>query len=96
MDIYYRKQALKFLRVCLLSQLNLPGCVTDVGQTPRQLSTLLRSSVDSSWHRSEAVEIKVSFKHHSYNLNFSWLDSVLFLSHDRGYLCGRLSYLSTF
>jgi transformation/transcription domain-associated protein len=58
MDIYYRKQALKFLRVCLLSQLNLPGCVTDVGQTPRQLSTLLRSSVDSSWHRSEAVEIK--------------------------------------
>ncbi|KAG7584206.1 Protein kinase-like domain superfamily [Arabidopsis suecica] len=58
MDIYYRKQALKFLRVCLLSQLNLPGCVTDVGQTPRQLSTLLRSSVDSSWHRSESVEIK--------------------------------------
>ncbi|CDY29210.1 BnaA06g25470D [Brassica napus] len=57
-DIYYRKQALKFLRVCLLSQLNLPGCVTDVGQTPRQLSTLLRSAVDSSLHRSESGEMK--------------------------------------
>ncbi|XP_010548285.1 PREDICTED: transformation/transcription domain-associated protein-like isoform X2 [Tarenaya hassleriana] len=58
MDIYYRKQALKFLCVCLLSQLNLPCCVTDEGQTPRQLSTLLLSSVDSSWRRSEPTEMK--------------------------------------
>ncbi|XP_010526797.1 PREDICTED: transformation/transcription domain-associated protein-like [Tarenaya hassleriana] len=58
MDIYYRKQALKFLRVCLLSQLNLPCCATDEGQTPRQLSTLLLSTVDSSWRRSEPTEIK--------------------------------------
>ncbi|CAH8274165.1 unnamed protein product [Arabidopsis lyrata] len=57
-EIYYKKQALKFLRVCLLSQLNLPGCVTDEGQTTNQLSTLLLSSVDSSWRRSESIEIE--------------------------------------
>ncbi|XP_010436242.1 PREDICTED: probable transcription-associated protein 1, partial [Camelina sativa] len=57
-DIYYKKQALKFLRVCLLSQLNLPGCVTDEGQMTKQLSALLLSSFDSSWRRSESTEIK--------------------------------------
>jgi transformation/transcription domain-associated protein len=57
-EIYYKKQALKFLRVCLLSQLNLPGCVTDEGQTTKQLSTLLLSSVDSFWRRSESTEIE--------------------------------------
>ncbi|XP_024004594.1 transformation/transcription domain-associated protein isoform X2 [Eutrema salsugineum] len=57
-EIYYRKQALKFLRVCLVSQLNLPGCVTDEGQTTKQLSTLLLSSVDSSCHGTELTEIE--------------------------------------
>ncbi|XP_010444949.1 PREDICTED: transformation/transcription domain-associated protein-like [Camelina sativa] len=57
-DIFYKKQALKFLRVCLLSQLNLPGCVTDEGQMTKQLSALLLSSVDSSWRRSEPTEVK--------------------------------------
>ncbi|KGN48912.1 transformation/transcription domain-associated protein [Cucumis sativus] len=57
-DSFYRKQALKFLRVCLSSQLNLPGIVADDGYTPRQLSTLLVSSVDSSWRRSETPEAK--------------------------------------
>ncbi|CAN8229179.1 unnamed protein product [Cochlearia groenlandica] len=57
-EICYRKQALKFLRVCLLSQLNLPGCITDEGQTPKKISTLLLSSNDSSWHRSESTELK--------------------------------------
>ncbi|XP_057972938.1 transcription-associated protein 1-like isoform X2 [Malania oleifera] len=58
MDAFYRKQALKFLRVCLSSQLNLPGNVTDKGYTPRQLSTLLVSSVDPSWRRSETSDMK--------------------------------------
>ncbi|KAL3525275.1 hypothetical protein ACH5RR_013647 [Cinchona calisaya] len=58
-DPFYRKQALKFLRVCLSSQLNLPGIVTDEGSMSRQLSTLLVSSVDSSWKRSDSSEMKV-------------------------------------
>lgn len=57
-DAFYRKQALKFLRVCLSSQLNLPEVVTDEGYTPRQLSTLLVSTVDPSWRRSETMDIK--------------------------------------
>ncbi|XP_075655312.1 uncharacterized protein LOC142625565 isoform X3 [Castanea sativa] len=58
MDSFYRKQALKFLRVCLSSQLNLPGNVTAEEYTPKQLSTLLVSAVDSSWRRSEASDMK--------------------------------------
>ncbi|XP_031399627.1 transformation/transcription domain-associated protein isoform X2 [Punica granatum] len=57
-DAFYRKQALKFLRVCLSSQLNLPGNVADEGYTPKQLSTLLVSNVDASWRRSESLDIK--------------------------------------
>uniref|UniRef100_A0A5B6YTI9 Putative transcription-associated protein 1 n=1 Tax=Davidia involucrata TaxID=16924 RepID=A0A5B6YTI9_DAVIN len=57
-DAFYRKQALKFLRVCLSSQLNLPGNVTDEGLTPRHLSTYLVSPVDPSWRRSETSDIK--------------------------------------
>lgn len=58
-DAFYRKQALKFLRVCLSSQLNLPGSATDDRLTSRMLSTLLVSSVDPSWRRSETSDIKV-------------------------------------
>ncbi|KAE8010614.1 hypothetical protein FH972_006971 [Carpinus fangiana] len=58
MDSFYRKQALKFLRVCLSSQLNLPGNITSEEYTAKQLSTLLVSAVDSSWRRSEASDIK--------------------------------------
>lgn len=58
-DAFYRKQALKFLRVCLSSQLNLPGLVTDDGSTSRQLSMFLVSSVDPSWRRSETSDVKV-------------------------------------
>ncbi|CAN4078750.1 unnamed protein product [Withania somnifera] len=58
-DAFCRKQALKFLRVCLSSQLNLPGSATDDGFTSRMLSTLLVSSVDPSWRRSETSDIKV-------------------------------------
>ncbi|XP_022879771.1 transcription-associated protein 1-like isoform X2 [Olea europaea var. sylvestris] len=57
-DAFYRKQALKFLRVCLSSQLNLPGLVTDDGSTSRQLSMFLVSSVDPSWRRSETSDVK--------------------------------------
>uniref|UniRef100_A0A6N2M667 FAT domain-containing protein n=1 Tax=Salix viminalis TaxID=40686 RepID=A0A6N2M667_SALVM len=58
MDAFYRKQALMFLRVCLSSQLNLSGNVSDEGYTARQLSTLLVSAVDSSWRRFETSDIK--------------------------------------
>lgn len=58
-DTFYRKQALKFLRVCLSLQLNLPEKVTDDGCTPGQLSTLLVSAVDSSWQRPETSDLKV-------------------------------------
>ncbi|KAK9062066.1 hypothetical protein SSX86_019251 [Deinandra increscens subsp. villosa] len=58
MDAFYRKQALKFLRVCLSSQLDLPGRVTDDGLISRHLSTVLVSSVDPSWRRPEASDVK--------------------------------------
>ncbi|XVF18022.1 hypothetical protein REPUB_Repub10bG0175600 [Reevesia pubescens] len=57
MDSFYRKQALKFLRVCLSSQLNLPGNVSDEG-TSKHLLTSLVSSVDLSWRRSETTDAK--------------------------------------
>lgn len=60
-DAFYRKQALKFLCICLASQLNLPGSIADEGSTAGQLSNLLISSGDWSWHRSEFSENKVSF-----------------------------------
>ncbi|XVE82488.1 hypothetical protein DITRI_Ditri16bG0008800 [Diplodiscus trichospermus] len=58
MDSFYRKQALKFLRVCLLSQLNLPGNISDIGYTSKQLLTSLVSSADLSLHSSEATDAK--------------------------------------
>lgn len=58
-EAFYRKQALKFLRVCLSSQLNLPGNAADEGYAPKQLSNLLISNVDSSWRRSETSDIKL-------------------------------------
>ncbi|XP_048601036.1 transformation/transcription domain-associated protein [Brassica napus] len=57
-DVNYRKQALKFLHVCLLSQLHLTGNVIDEDQTRKQLSVLLLSSAESSWRRSESTEVK--------------------------------------
>ncbi|KAJ8771163.1 hypothetical protein K2173_023488 [Erythroxylum novogranatense] len=57
-DSFYRKQALKFLRVCLSSQLNLPGNISDEGYTSKQLSSLLVSTVDSSFRRSETSDVK--------------------------------------
>lgn len=58
MDSFYRQQALKFLRACLSSQLNLPGNVTDEGFTHVQLSNLLVSTVDLSWRRAETSDMK--------------------------------------
>ncbi|XP_058091042.1 uncharacterized protein LOC131237348 isoform X3 [Magnolia sinica] len=59
MEAFYRKQALKFLRVCLSSLLNLRGNVTGEGVTNGLLSTLLVSSVDPSRRRTETSEMKV-------------------------------------
>ena len=64
-DVNYRKQALKFLHVCLLSQLHLTGNVIDEDQTRKQLSVLLLSSAESSWRRSESTEVKVGFLYYS-------------------------------
>lgn len=61
-DSFYRKQALKFLRVCLSSQLNLPGLVNDDGAISRLLSTRISSSVDPSWRRSDTSDIKVGYQ----------------------------------
>ncbi|KZV22547.1 transformation/transcription domain-associated protein-like [Dorcoceras hygrometricum] len=58
MDDFYRKQALKFLRVCLFSQLNLPGLVNDDRLTSRLLSSYLGSSADPSRRRSATSDIK--------------------------------------
>lgn len=58
-DAFYRKQALKFLRVCLASQLNLPGNVADESHTLKKLSTLLVSNIDTSWRRAEPSDMQV-------------------------------------
>lgn len=60
-EIFYRKQALKFLHVCLSAQLNLPGNIADEGFTLDKLSKLLSSSGDLSWRRCDPSDFKVSF-----------------------------------
>ncbi|KAJ4713985.1 transformation/transcription domain-associated protein-like [Melia azedarach] len=57
-DAFYRKQALKFIQVCLASQLNLPGNFADEGCTPRKLSSILLSLVDVSCCWSETSDVK--------------------------------------
>ncbi|GAB2260071.1 hypothetical protein Droror1_Dr00010926 [Drosera rotundifolia] len=57
-DSFYRKQALRFLRVCLSSQLNLPGNISDEGSTSQHLSSLLASSSDWSWRKAETLDVK--------------------------------------
>ncbi|KAI4325437.1 hypothetical protein MLD38_030838 [Melastoma candidum] len=57
-DAFYRKQALKFLRVCLFSQLNLPAKTVDEGFIQQQLSTILVANMDTSLRRSETSDFK--------------------------------------
>uniref|UniRef100_A0A7I4F837 Non-specific serine/threonine protein kinase n=1 Tax=Physcomitrium patens TaxID=3218 RepID=A0A7I4F837_PHYPA len=57
-DSFYRKHALKFLRVCLASVLNLKGNVGGEGVTPGQLSTMFITSVDPSRRRAENPNVK--------------------------------------
>ncbi|KAL8160447.1 hypothetical protein V2J09_001984 [Rumex salicifolius] len=57
-DAFYRKQALKFICVCLASQLNLPGSIADEGSAAGQLSNLLMSSGDWSWRKADLSENK--------------------------------------
>ncbi|KAI0530691.1 hypothetical protein KFK09_000238 [Dendrobium nobile] len=59
MDSFYRRQALKFLRVCLVSLLNLQGNIMVEGVTPTLLGTLLVSSVDPSLRRTDTADMKV-------------------------------------
>ncbi|GKD44884.1 transformation/transcription domain-associated protein-like protein isoform X2 [Tanacetum coccineum] len=47
----------KFLRVCLSSRLDLPERATDDGLISRHLYTVLVSSVDPSWRKSEASDV---------------------------------------
>ncbi|KAI3989472.1 hypothetical protein MKX01_022747 [Papaver californicum] len=58
MDAFYRKQALKFLRVCLSSQLNLRANVTGEGVLSGTLAALLVSSADPSLPRSDNADDK--------------------------------------
>jgi transformation/transcription domain-associated protein len=58
-DAFYRKHALKFLRVCLASVLNLKGNIAGEGVTPGQLSTMFITSVDPSRRRAETSSMKV-------------------------------------
>ncbi|CAO2831293.1 unnamed protein product [Amaranthus hypochondriacus] len=60
-ELFYRKQALKFLQVCLAAQLNLPGNIADLGFTLDKLSKLLSSSGDVSWRRCETSDVKAEF-----------------------------------
>ncbi|XP_020600148.1 LOW QUALITY PROTEIN: transformation/transcription domain-associated protein-like [Phalaenopsis equestris] len=59
MDSFYRRQALMFLRVCLVSLLNLRGNVMVEGVTPTLLATLLVSSVDPSLRHTDTSDMKV-------------------------------------
>lgn len=74
MSLIYRKQALRFIRVCLSSLLSLPRRVVDESLICRYLSTILTSSVDLSSRDSVTPNIQVSFT----VLNFiCLLDTVL-------------------
>ncbi|KAJ3683868.1 hypothetical protein LUZ60_014095 [Juncus effusus] len=59
MDIFYRKQAMKFIRVCLASSLNLRGNVSGDGVAPGVLGTILLSSIDPSRRRVDASDMKL-------------------------------------
>eukprot|EP00897_Mesotaenium_endlicherianum_P005503 jgi/Mesen1/4981/ME000248S04265 len=59
-SLYYRKHALKFLRVCLAGVLNLKGNLEAKQQvSPGQLSTLLLTAIDPSRRRPESGIAKV-------------------------------------
>jgi len=64
MDVFYRKQALTFLRVCLTSLLNLRGNVPVDGLSSGHLGALLISVVDPSRRRTETSDMKVNLKLH--------------------------------
>ncbi|KAF6164802.1 hypothetical protein GIB67_015980 [Kingdonia uniflora] len=75
MDAFYRKQALKFLRVCLSSELNLQGNSTGEGVTPGLLASLLVSSVNPFSRVDDTLDAKVSIdllrlKDHSMSVLF--------------------------
>ncbi|KAM0940239.1 putative non-specific serine/threonine protein kinase [Dioscorea sansibarensis] len=59
MDDFYRKQALKFLRICLVSVLNFRGNVDENGISPDVLGTLLVLTVDPSLRCIETSDMKV-------------------------------------
>ena len=57
-DAFYRRHALKLLRVCLSSVLNLKGNIAGEGVTPGHWSTMLMSSIDPSRRRTETLNLK--------------------------------------
>lgn len=59
MNMFHRKQALRFIRACLSSLLNLPRRV-DESLTCRYLSTILTSPLNLSLRDPEKIYIKVS------------------------------------
>ncbi|GLJ07095.1 hypothetical protein SUGI_0058030 [Cryptomeria japonica] len=57
-DAFYRRHALKLLRVCLASVLNLKGNIAGEGVTPGLLSSMLISPIDPSRRRTETSNMK--------------------------------------
>ncbi|KAJ0977297.1 hypothetical protein J5N97_012771 [Dioscorea zingiberensis] len=60
MDDFYRKQALKFLRICLVSVLNFRGNIDESGISHGLLATLLVSPVDPSLRCIETSDMKLA------------------------------------
>ncbi|CAA6673494.1 unnamed protein product [Spirodela intermedia] len=58
-EAFYRKQALRFVRVCLASLLNLSGNISSEGVNPSHLGSLLLSTVDPSRRRTEISATKL-------------------------------------
>lgn len=57
-EAFYRKHALKFLRVCLCLVLNLKGNIGNEGVTSGQLGTMLLTPVDPSRRKVETLNMK--------------------------------------
>ncbi|XP_078446328.1 phosphatidylinositol 3- and 4-kinase family protein with FAT domain-containing protein isoform X2 [Wolffia australiana] len=58
-DPFYRKQALRFVRVCLVSLLNLSINIPGESANPRHLGSLLLSAVDPARRRTDGPSMKL-------------------------------------
>lgn len=68
-EAFYRKHALKFLRVCLCLVLNLKGNIGNEGVTSGQLGTMLLTPVDPSRRKVETLNMKVDCRLDACNIH---------------------------